>query len=93
VLEGVARSEELEVTAEELGVQIGQMAQAYDRDPKELAKQLDRSGQIVTLAGDSIRSKALDILVERADVTEESPEAADAAVSTETADEETEEQP
>jgi trigger factor len=93
VLEGVARSEELEVTAEELGVQIGQMAQAYDRDPKELAKQLDRSGQIVTLAGDIIRSKALDILVERADVTEESPEAADAAVSTETADEETEEQP
>jgi trigger factor len=93
VLEGVARSEELEVTAEELGVQIGQMAQAYDRDPKELAKQLDRSGQIVTLAGDIIRSKALDILVERADVTEESPEAADAAVSTEAADEETEEQP
>ena len=74
VLEGVARSEELEVTAEELGVQIGQMAQAYDRDPKELAKQLDRSGQIVTLAGDIIRSKALDILVERADITEESPE-------------------
>ena len=59
--------------------EIGQMAQAYDRDPKELAKQLDRSGQIVTLAGDIIRSKALDILVERADITEESPEAADAA--------------
>jgi len=74
VLEAVARSEELEVTAEELGVQIGQMAQAYDRDPKELAMQLDRSGQVVTLAGDIIRSKALDILVERADITEESPE-------------------
>jgi hypothetical protein len=36
---------------------------------------LDRSGQVVTLAGDIIRSKALDILVERADITEESPEA------------------
>ena len=72
VLEGVARSEDLEVTAEEIGAQIGQMAQAYDRDPKELAKQLDRSGQVVTLAGDIIRSKALDILVERADITEES---------------------
>jgi trigger factor len=92
VLEGVARSEELEVTAEELGVQIGQMAQAYDRDPKELAKQLDRSGQIVTLAGDIIRSKALDILVERADITEESPEAVDAAASVPAADEETKEQ-
>ncbi len=74
VLEGVARTEELDVSAEELGVQIGQMAQAYDRDPKDLAKQLDRSGQIVTLAGDIIRSKALDILVERADITEEATE-------------------
>jgi len=74
VLEGVARAEKLEVTAEEIGAQIGQMAQAYDRDPKELAKQLDRSGQIVTLAGDIIRSKALDILVERADISEEPPE-------------------
>ena len=87
VLEGVARSEELDVTAEEIGVQIGQMAQAYDRDPKELAKQLDRSGQIVTLAGDIIRSKALDILVERADITEESPEAVDAGASQDPADE------
>jgi trigger factor len=77
VLESVARAEELDVTAEELGAQIGEMAQAYDRDPKELAKQLDRSGQIVTLAGDIIRSKALDILVERADITEETPQAED----------------
>jgi trigger factor len=74
VLEGVARAEEIEVTAEELGQQIAQMAEAYDRDPKELAKQLDRSGQIVTLAGDIIRSKALDILVERADIATEQPE-------------------
>jgi hypothetical protein len=28
----------------------------------------------VTLAGDIIRSKALDILVERADISEETPE-------------------
>jgi trigger factor len=77
VLESVARAEELDVSAEELGAQIGQMAQAYDRDPKELATQLDRSGQIVTLAGDIIRSKALDILVERADITEETPQAED----------------
>ena len=76
VLEAVARAESLDVTAEELGAEIGRMAQAYDRDPKELAKQLDRSGQVVTLAGDIIRSKALDILVERADITEESPETA-----------------
>jgi trigger factor len=95
VLEAVARSEGLEVTAEELGVQIGQMAQAYDRDPKELATQLERSGQIVTLAGDIIRSKALDILVEHADITEETPgaEEADATpASEEPVEEGTEEQ-
>jgi trigger factor len=74
VLEGVARAESLEVTADEIGAEISRMAQAYDRDPKELAKQLDRSGQIVTLAGDIIRSKALDLLVERADISDEPPE-------------------
>jgi trigger factor len=73
VLESVARTEEIDVTAEEIGTQIGTLAQAYDRDPKELAKQLDRSGQIVTLAGDIMRSKALDIIVDNADITEETP--------------------
>src|SRR5207244_6019479 len=78
VLEAVARAESLDVTAEELGAEIGKMAQAYDRDPKELAKQLDRSGQVVTLAGDIIRTKALDILIRDADITDESPEAVNA---------------
>jgi len=78
VLEAVARSEALEVTAEELGAEIGSLAQAYERDPKELAKQLDRTGQIVTLAGDIIRTKALDIIVRDADITDESPEAVNA---------------
>jgi len=50
---------------------VNALAQAYGRDPKELAKQLDRSGQIVTLAGDIIRTKALDLLVEHADIQSE----------------------
>ena len=78
VLEAVARAEDLQVSAEEIGAEIGSLARAYDRDPKELAKQLDRTGQIITLAGDIIRTKALDLLVERADITDESPDAADA---------------
>lgn len=68
VLEGIARAEKLEVTAEEIGTQIAVLAQAYGREPKELAKALDRNGQVVTLAGDIIRGKALDLLVERADI-------------------------
>ena len=68
VLEGIARSAALEVTAEEIGAEIAVLAQAYGREPKAVAKDLERSGQVVTLAGDIIRSKALDLLVERADV-------------------------
>jgi trigger factor len=68
VLEGVARSASLEVTAEEIGAEIAVLAQAYGREPKAVAKDLERSGQVVTLAGDIIRSKALDLLVERADI-------------------------
>jgi len=81
VLEAVARQEDLEVTAEELGQEIGQLAEALGRDPKEVAKSLERSGQVVSLAGDIIRSKALDVLVEHANVTPE-----DAAEESETSE-------
>ena len=74
VLEGIARNASLEVTAEEIGAEIAVLAQAYGREPKAVAKDLERSGQVVTLAGDIIRSKALDLLVERADVDTEQPE-------------------
>jgi trigger factor len=83
VLEGVARTADIEVTADELGVEISALAQAYGRDPKEVAKQLDRSGQIVTLAGDIIRGKALDLLVERADITTETEPADDGSADDE----------
>jgi trigger factor len=73
VLEGIARSASFEVTAEELGAEIALLAQAYDREPKALAKELQRTGQVVTLAGDIIRGKALDLLVERADIKSEEP--------------------
>jgi trigger factor len=68
VLEAVARAEDLQVTPEELGAEIARLAQALGREPKEVAKSLDRSGQVVALAGDIIRSKALDVLVEHANI-------------------------
>jgi trigger factor len=70
-LEAVARNDDLEVTAEEIGREISQLASALGRDAKDVAKQLDRSGQVVSLAGDIIRSKALDVLVEHAEVVSE----------------------
>ena len=91
VLEAVARGEGLEVTAEEIGAEVAALAQVYGQDPKELAKQLDRSGQIVTLAGDIIRSKALDLLVEHADIQTESRSTATADTEAETEPEQSEE--
>ena len=72
VLEAVARKEDLQVSEEEIGREISSLASALGRDPKELAKNLARSGQVVSLAGDIIRSKALDLLVEHADIRSDS---------------------
>jgi len=74
VLEAIARQEGIEVTAEELGREIGGLANALGREPKDLAKSLDRSGQVVALAGDIIRSKALDFLVEHANIRSDAAE-------------------
>jgi trigger factor len=68
VLEAVARAEDVQVTAEELGEEIAGLAAALGRDAKEVAKSLDRNGQVASLAGDIIRSKALDVLVEHANI-------------------------
>ena len=93
-LEGVARAEKIEVTADELGAEITSLAGAYGRDSKELAKQLERTGQIVTLAGDIIRGKALDLLVERAEIDDEAPtDEAEAAAEAEPPTDEAEETP
>lgn len=85
VLEAVARREDLEVTAEELGREISLLAGSLGRDPKDVARTLERTGQVVTLAGDIIRTKALDLLVEHADIVSEgkSPSADEASAEAE----------
>jgi trigger factor len=65
VLEAIARQESLTVSAEELQNAIAELARGIGREPKEITKALERSGQVSALAGDIIRSKALDLLVER----------------------------
>jgi len=69
VLEAVARKEGIGVSEEDLAGEVANLAQATGRDVKEVARILDRSGQVTSLAGDIIRSKALDLLVETADIT------------------------
>ena len=71
VLEAVARKEALEVTEENLEREIRSFAEASGRDVREVRRILERSGQVRSLAGDIIRTKALDLLVEAADVASE----------------------
>ena len=93
VLEAVARAEEIEVTPEELGGEIARLAQALGREPKEVAKNLDRSGQVVALAGDIIRSKALDVLVQHANIRSDGSSARAATTSADPPSEATEVDP
>jgi trigger factor len=69
VLEAVARQEGITVTPEDLDAEVAAVAERTGREPKEIRRILERSGQIASLAGDIIRSKALDLIVESADVT------------------------
>lgn len=69
-LEAVARAEGLEVTREELKEAVRALAKDVGRDPKEVRRILERSGQITSVAGDIIRRKALDHVVAHAEVVE-----------------------
>jgi trigger factor len=69
VLEAVARQEGVKATRDELEAEIRALAETTGKDAREVMKILERSGQVGSLAGDIIRSKALDLLVEAADVS------------------------
>ena len=68
-LEAVARAEGIAVSDEELERAVQSLAREVGRSPKEVRRSLDRTGQVTSLAGDIIRNKALDLLVESADVS------------------------
>jgi trigger factor len=88
-LEAIARAEDLEATAEDIDQEIAQLAEASSRDTREIRRILERTGQVATVAGDIIRGKALDLVVERADVATKDVSAAPEPESTEEAGGET----
>jgi trigger factor len=67
-LEAVARAESLEASPEEVDTEVRKLADAAKQDPKALRRALERSGRMMVVVGDIIRSKALDLVVARADV-------------------------
>jgi trigger factor len=82
-LEAVARAEDLKVSAEEIESEITALAQAVGREPREVTRTLERSGQVVSVAGDILRTKALDVVVEHAEIVSEGEDRAAHRISTE----------
>lgn len=68
ILEQVAKQAELGVEDDEIGQEIALAAMRSGRDPKEVAEQVVQSGRLGTVAADVLRRKALDHVVENADV-------------------------
>jgi trigger factor len=67
-LEAVARAEDLTVSDEDLDGVVKALAEDVGRSPKDVRRQLEATGQITSLAGDIIRDRALNLVVEHAEV-------------------------
>ena len=78
ILEEIGRREGFQVTEEELREEVRHHAEVLRTDPSDLQRQLAEGGRLLALAGDIIRRKALNLLVERADITEEGDTPAEA---------------
>jgi trigger factor len=71
ILEEIGRREGFQVSEDELREEVRYHAESMRADPAELAKELGERGRLMALAGDIIRRKALNLLVEKAEVKEE----------------------
>jgi trigger factor len=73
-LEAVARAEGLTVTDQDIDGVVNALATDAGRPVKEVRRQLESSGQITSLAGDIIRDRALNLVIEDAEVVTEGAE-------------------
>lgn len=73
ILEEIGRREGLEVSDGEVAEEVRRHAETMGQEPAELQAQLSQSGRLGVLAGDIIRRKALDFVVERAEIRSEDP--------------------
>lgn len=71
LLESVAKDQGFEVSKEDLMEEITIMAEQLKTDVTELADSIANSGSLSALAGDILRRKALDYLVETAKIVDE----------------------
>ena len=71
ILDEVGKREELSASEDELEAELAQHAEAMGKKPDELRSQLESSGRFGALSADIIRRKALDLIVEKADIKDE----------------------
>ncbi len=69
LLEEVVRTQDIKIDDEDLGREIAYLAAQTETEPGELAKQLASSGRLRGVVADIMRRKALDYVVENANVT------------------------
>jgi trigger factor len=70
LLEEVARTEKIEVTQDDIGLEIAYAAARSQQDPKAVAEQLVAQQRLGALAADILRRKALDHIVEAIDIAD-----------------------
>jgi trigger factor len=72
VLDKLARQEEIGVNPQELSAYVAQQAEQMGVSPDRLAQQLVQNGQIQFAAAEVLRAKAMNVIAERARVTDAS---------------------
>jgi len=73
ILEAVAKAESIEVGKEEIDAEIERLAEKVESDTATIRKHLVESGRVSQLAGDILSRKALNFLVEQAQITAKEP--------------------
>jgi trigger factor len=71
ILEEIGKREGLSASDDEVSEELAQHAKSLGKEPAELRSQLESGGRMGALAADIIRRKALDLIVEKADIKDE----------------------
>lgn len=71
LLDDIAKAEGLSVTRAELDEEVERLATRAGQSPDQLRRDIAKEGRVEALAGDILRRKVLDYLVEHAEITDE----------------------
>jgi trigger factor len=71
LLDEIAKAEGMNVTRAELDEEVERLSKRAGKTPDELRRDIVQAGRVEALAGDILRRKVLDYLVEQANITDE----------------------